>query len=177
MTQRYRAAILVHPVHIGVKFFFPGKHYRSKRLVDLDKVDVIDRHAGTLQHLRRCGNRCSQHEARVSPRKREVDKTCPRGQAKRRRFFFTHDEQRRCTIGDLTRVTSRYSTTIFFSTERRLEVTQRLHCRVTQTLIDRHHLAISTEHRQNLAFETTFIGGPTSEFLATHPVAVEIFTT
>ena len=177
MTQRNGATILIHPVHIGVKFFFPGKHNRSKRLVDLDKIDVIDRHAGTLQHLRCSRNRCSQHKARVSPCKREVDKTCPRGQAKRRRFFFTHDEQRRRTIGDLTRITSRYSTAVFCSTERGLEVSQRLHRRFTQTLIDRHHLAIRAKHRQNLPLETTFIGGPTSELLATNPIAVEIFTT
>ena len=38
-----RAAVDVHPVHVGLQFALPGQHHGGERLVDLEQVDVVDR--------------------------------------------------------------------------------------------------------------------------------------
>ena len=42
-----------------------AQHHRGERLVELEQVDVVERHAGLLQHLLGHVDRTGQHDRRL----------------------------------------------------------------------------------------------------------------
>jgi len=62
-----RTAIDVGPVVVVTSFPQPGDHYRCKRLVNLDQIDLIHRHPGLLQGKTSRRDGGSQHPDRVVP--------------------------------------------------------------------------------------------------------------
>ena len=53
VTEGDGAAVGVHHLHVGVVLLLPRQHDRGEGLVDLDRVDVVQRQLGPLQHLGR----------------------------------------------------------------------------------------------------------------------------
>src|SRR6188474_471080 len=49
VTERDRTAVRVHFRHVGVMLLLPRQHDRRERFVDLDEIDLVQRHAGALE--------------------------------------------------------------------------------------------------------------------------------
>ena len=64
MTHRDRAAVDVDLVVRHAHLAHEPQHHRGERLVDLDQVDVVDRHAGPGQRLAGGRRRAGQHDRR-----------------------------------------------------------------------------------------------------------------
>ena len=62
-----RAAVDVELVDVDAELAVGRDHLRGERLVDLDEVDVVDRHAGARQRLRERLDRPEAHDLRGQP--------------------------------------------------------------------------------------------------------------
>ena len=127
VTEGDRAAVHVDLLHVGVVLLRPREHHRSERLVDLDQIDLIERHLRPLEHLRRRRDRTGEHRDRVDAGERERVEAGARLEPELRRLLLAHDEHRGRTVGDLRRVGGG-DDTVFL--EGGLELGQRLHRRV-----------------------------------------------
>ena len=56
MTQGNRAAIHIHFTVIDPKVFLPSKDHRSKRLIHLKDINILQGKARTLEHFTRRRN-------------------------------------------------------------------------------------------------------------------------
>jgi hypothetical protein len=75
MAERDRAAVRVELVaeRVDAELAADGQHLRGERLVQLHHVDVVDRHAGLLEHLAHALDRADAHDLRLDARDRRRD--------------------------------------------------------------------------------------------------------
>ena len=107
MTEGDRAPVDVDLRHVGVVLLLPRQHDRRERLVDLDEVDLVDRHLRPLEHLGRGRDRAGEHHHRVDAGERERVEARPRLEAELVRLLLAHDQHGRRAVGDLRRVRRR----------------------------------------------------------------------
>src|SRR5919202_6787012 len=76
VTARDRAAVRVQALVVGryAEALAPAQHLDCERLVELEGVDVVDRHTGPRQHLLCSGYWAEPHQLRLDARERELDK-------------------------------------------------------------------------------------------------------
>jgi len=101
MPERNGPAVDVHLVVKNVQFLHPGEHHRRERLVDLDQVDVVHRHAGLLQGMAGGRDRSGQHPHRIVGQHRQVMDAGPRRQLVLGERTVGGDQQRGGSVGDL----------------------------------------------------------------------------
>ena len=82
VAQRHRTTVDVDPVHVGVELAAPRRHDRGERLVDLDQVDVVDRHPVALEDFARRGDRSLEHFHRVAADRGLIDDAGARASAR-----------------------------------------------------------------------------------------------
>jgi hypothetical protein len=102
VAERDRSPADVDPREVGTGFALPCDHNGCKSLVDLDKVHVVQRHAGLAQCVARRGDRAGQHHHRVVPARRHVHDPRLRRQPELADRVRGGDEHRRRAVGDLT---------------------------------------------------------------------------
>ena len=81
MTQGHRAAVYVDAIHVRLVYATPCRHHGRERLVDLEQVDVVDRHPVALKDLGGGRDRAFEHLHRVAAHGRLIDDPGPRPQA------------------------------------------------------------------------------------------------
>src|SRR5437588_1855304 len=81
VTKRDRATIDVQPIEADAKLFLPGQADRCERLVDLEQVNIVDRHARALQNFARGRDGPAQHHHWVRADLGEPDESRPRSYA------------------------------------------------------------------------------------------------
>ena len=103
VSQRDGAAVDVHLVHVGVVNLRPAQHDRGEGLVDLDQVDVAQRHSRLRQHA--LGGLDRAVEVVVRLRADQCLGTQPgaRLEAQRLGLGLVHEQDRGSTVGDLRR--------------------------------------------------------------------------
>jgi hypothetical protein len=89
-------------LEICLKFALPSEHHARKSLVDLDKIDLVKRHLGALQHALRCRDYAGKHHDWINAANGKVDETRTRAQSKLLGTLNGHQQRRARTIGDLT---------------------------------------------------------------------------
>ena len=107
MADRHRAAARVHAVHVGPVLARPRCDDRREGLVDLDEVDVVDRHRVALEDLRGGRDRALEHLHRVAADRRLIDDPRPRAQAELIGLLARHQQHGGGAVGDLRRVAGR----------------------------------------------------------------------
>src|SRR5205807_7707357 len=78
MAERDRAPVNVDAIHIGLELASPGSHDGGEGLVDLDQVDVAQRHLVSLEELLRRRNRPGEHDHGVDADRGLVHDPCTR---------------------------------------------------------------------------------------------------
>ena len=94
VAERDRAAERVELLRVDAPLVAARHDLRGERLVELEHVDVGDRHAGLLEHLRDRGDRAEAHDLRPDRGDRRGDDPRPRLQAERVRPLVGHHEHR-----------------------------------------------------------------------------------
>ncbi len=77
MTERDRAAARVEALHRVVELLLPHQRDRGEGFVALDRVELVDLHAGALHQLVRHRHRRGEHEHRIFGGDREVTEARP----------------------------------------------------------------------------------------------------
>ena len=103
MTERDRAAVDVHGVHVGLVDACPGQHHGGEGLVDLGDVDVAHLHAGLLEHLGGRLHGTVEVVIRLGADECLADDAGPGLQAERARLVLVHPQHRGGAVGDLRR--------------------------------------------------------------------------
>src|SRR3954454_18160760 len=103
MAERDGAAVGVHVAEVRVHLTFPREHDRGERLVDLDRVEVVDRQAGPPEQVLRRVDRAGEHEDWVDAHEALVDDTRARSQPELLGPPRAREQHRGRAIGDLRR--------------------------------------------------------------------------
>ena len=88
----------------GLELALPGGDDRRERLVDLEQVDVVDRHPVALEELPRRRDRAGEHDHRVDADRRLVDDPRARREPELLGLLARHQQHRGRAVGDLRRV-------------------------------------------------------------------------
>ena len=104
MAEGNRPAVDVDLVRVDVAVFHDLERHCGKRLVDLDQIDVVDRHAGFFQHPSGSRHRRRQHDDRLSPGRCSGHNPGPRLHAVAAGVFGRGQQQRPRPIDDAGRV-------------------------------------------------------------------------
>ena len=94
MAEGDGATVDVDLVHVRVVLLLPRQHHGGERLVDLDEVHLVERHARPLQHLRRGRDRRGEHQPGIVGGQGELHEAGPWRQAEGRGLLLAHDEHR-----------------------------------------------------------------------------------
>jgi hypothetical protein len=99
-ADRDGATVHVELVPVRVDAQLPGRRedLRGKGLVDLDEIDVVDRHPGSREGLLAGLDRPETHDLRGQPADAGGDDPRERGEAEIARIGVGHDDQRVGTV-------------------------------------------------------------------------------
>ena len=131
VAERDRAAVDVDPVRVGLVHAQPGQHHRRERLVDLEQVDVADRHAAAVEHPLRWPRPGRPGGSTARRRPGLGDDPGPRPQAERPRPVRVHQQHGGGAVGDLRRRARGVQAAV----EHRLQPGQRLQAGLAQALV------------------------------------------
>src|SRR6266576_5218558 len=101
MAERDGAAIDVEPRRIGAGRLEPRRRHRREGLVDLEQVDVVDRHAGLLQRAVGRRKRGFQHDHGIAAHHGHVMNPRHRLDAERLQALFVDDHDAGGAVADL----------------------------------------------------------------------------
>src|SRR4051794_20325392 len=171
MAERHRAPAWVHAIHVGLVLARPGRDDRRERLVDLDEVDVADRHRVAVEDLLRRRDRAGEHRHRVDADGRLVDDPRPRAHAELIGLLARHEQHGGGAVGDLRRVARRDAAVLL---EGRLEARERLERGVrANALVGDVGRAVDLE-RHRLALEAALLGRLGGEMVRAPPQPGEL---
>src|SRR5215470_655668 len=77
MAERDRAAVDVDPAHVRVILALPRQYHGRERLVDLDQIDLVERHTGLAEHALGRRDRAREHDDRIDAREGGRDDAGP----------------------------------------------------------------------------------------------------
>ena len=95
MTESDGSTVDVDLGEVGVVLLLPRQDDRGEGLVDLDEVDVVERHARLLEHLGGGGDGAGEHGDRVDAGQRKGVEASPRGEAEFGGLLLAHDQHGR----------------------------------------------------------------------------------
>jgi hypothetical protein len=101
VAERDGAAVDIDPVRIGPVHALPGQHHRRERLVDLEQVNIADRHAAAVEHPFGGRDRPVQVVVRLGPEEALGDDPGARRDAQRLRPAGLQQQHRGRAVGDL----------------------------------------------------------------------------
>src|SRR3954468_7679942 len=171
MADGHRAAVDVDAVHVRVVLALPCRHDRRERLVDLDQVDVIDRHLVAVEDLRGRRDRALEHLDRVAAHRGLVDDLRAGRQPQLGGLVSAHQEHGGGAVGDLRRIACRDDAILL---EDGLELAERLEVGVRpDALVGDVGVAVDL-HRDHLALEAALFGRLVGELVRAHGELVEL---
>ena len=142
----------VDPRRVGPGLGQPGPDHRPERLVDLERVDLVQAEPGPLQHPGGRRDRSGQHGDRVDPGPGDRVHPGQRAPAVTGRHLAGRDEQRGGAVGDLRRVAGRHHAVL---PEHRAQPGQRLEVgAAADALVGRH-----PGDRGQLGLDRAAVGG------------------
>ena len=95
VADRDRAAVDVEPVHRDAELVAAVEHLHREGLVQLPQVDVVDRQAQALEHLRHREHRADAHLVGLAAGDREAEEAAERLQAALLGELLVHHHARR----------------------------------------------------------------------------------
>ena len=155
MTERDRATVHVQLVHRDAEVLRRRNHLRRERFVDLDEIDVVNRHLCALQCLTNRLDRTQAHDLGIQTGHARRNDARERGDAQLLRLRVTHHHHGSCAVVQRTGVPR---SDLAIGAESRLQVGEALDGRsVAGTIVLRHHGAVGKRDRCDFTFEETVV--------------------
>src|SRR5437899_9112575 len=172
VTERDRAPMWIELVAEGVdaQLARGGDDLGGEGFIDLDDVDVVDRHLCPLEGLPRGLDRTEAHDLRLERRRPGGDDARQRSKAELLRLAVGGDHDRGCAVVQRTGIAGGDSPVL---AEGRFQCPQHLHRGVRpRPVIPLHRGAVVERHRDDLAVEESAIARLDGARLALDGVAI-----
>ncbi len=155
MTQGDGAPVHVQLVPLDAEVAGGGDHLGGEGLVDLDQVDVVDRHAGALEGLADGLDRAEAHDLGVEPGHAARHDACKWGDPELGCLGVAHDDHGRGTVVQGTGVARRDGAAL---TEHGLQLREPLErgARAGPVVLG-HHGPVGERHRDDLSLEEAVV--------------------